>query len=53
LAQAIVRAYPEIEFLKPEQAKLSSGVRIVVIAIIVLASIVGLYLMTGAQRFFT
>ncbi len=52
LAQGVVRAYPNIEFLKPK-AKIRSGALMILVAIVVLASIVGVYLITGAQRFFT
>jgi uncharacterized membrane protein len=52
LAQGIVKAYPNVEFLKPKAAKLRSGLLMIVVAIVVLACIVGAYLITGAQRFF-
>jgi hypothetical protein len=53
LAQGVVRAYPNIEFLKPKAAKIRSGILMIIVAIVVLGSIVGVYLLTGAQRFFT
>jgi uncharacterized membrane protein len=51
LAQAVVRAYPDIEFIKPKATKLRSELIFVIVAIVVLAAIVGVYLATGAQRF--
>ncbi|HUK50882.1 MAG TPA: ECF transporter S component [Terriglobales bacterium] len=53
LAQGVVRAYPNIEFLKPKAARIRAGILMVIVAIVVLGSIVGVYLLTGAQRFFT
>lgn len=47
LTQAVLRAYPEIEFFKPKPRTLRAGVVVVVLAAVILAAIVGTYLMTG------
>ena len=47
LAQAILRAYPEVESFRPNEQKLKTGIVFVVAAAIVLAVIVGTYLLTG------
>ena len=47
LAQAVVKAYPELEFLRPEPQGLKAGVVVVVVAAVVLTAIVGTYLVTG------
>ena len=47
LAQAVVKAYPELEFLRPKPQGLKAGVVVVVVAAVVLTAIVGTYLVTG------
>jgi uncharacterized membrane protein len=47
LAQVIMRTYPEIQFFKAQREGLRAGVGLVVTAAIVLAAIVGVYLLTG------
>jgi uncharacterized membrane protein len=47
LCQAILKAYPDIKFLQPTHEGLRLGVIMVVVAALVLAAIVGLYVMTG------
>lgn len=47
LCQAILKAYPDIKFLQPRHEGIRLGVIMVVVASLVLAVIVGLYLMTG------
>lgn len=47
LAQAVVKAYPELEFLRPQPQGLKAGVVVVVVAAVVLTAIVGTYLVTG------
>lgn len=47
LTQAVIKAYPELEFLKPKPQGLKAGVLVVVFASVVLAAIVGTYLVTG------
>jgi uncharacterized membrane protein len=47
LAQAVLRAYPGVEFFKPKQHNLRTGIAIVGVTAIILAAIVGAYLVTG------
>jgi uncharacterized membrane protein len=47
LAQAILRAYPEVEFFKPKRQSLRTGVLVVVVCAVILAVIVGIYLLMG------
>lgn len=47
LAQAILKAYPDVEFLKPKRQSLRAGLVVVVTAAVILAAIVGMYLRTG------
>jgi hypothetical protein len=47
LCQAILKAYPDIKFLQPRNEGVRLGVLMVVVAGLVLAGIVGVYLMTG------
>jgi len=47
LAQAVLRAYPEVEFFKPKRQSLRAGLVVVVMAAVVLAAVVGTYMMTG------
>ena len=47
LTQAVIKAYPGLEFLKPKPQGLKAGVLVVVFASVVLAAIVGTYLVTG------
>lgn len=47
LCQAILKAYPDIKFLQPRREGVRLGVIMVVAASLILAVIVGLYLMTG------
>jgi uncharacterized membrane protein len=47
LCQAILKAYPDIKFLQPRNEGLRLGVLMVVVTGLVLAGIVGVYLMTG------
>ena len=47
LCQAILKAYPDIKFLQPRHEGIRWGVIMVVVASLVLAVIVGFYLMTG------
>jgi len=47
LCQAILKAYPDIKFLQPRNEGLRLGVLMIVVAGLVLAGIVGVYLMTG------
>ncbi len=47
LSQAILKAYPDIKFLKPKRTGLRTGIIAVVVAAAVLAGIVGAYLLTG------
>ena len=47
LAQAVVKAYPELEFLRPKPQGLKAGVVVVIVATVVLTAIVGTYLVTG------
>jgi hypothetical protein len=47
LAQAVLRAYPGVEFFKPKQQNLRTGIAIVGVTAIILAAIVGAYLVTG------
>jgi uncharacterized membrane protein len=47
LTQAVLRAYPEVEFFKPRRQSLGAGLVVVVFAAVILAAVVGVYLMTG------
>lgn len=47
LCQAILKAYPDIKFLQPRHEGLRVGVIMVIVATLVLAGIVGVYLLTG------
>jgi uncharacterized membrane protein len=47
ICQAILKAYPDIKFLQPRGEGLKIGVITVIVVVVVLAAIVGLYLMTG------
>lgn len=47
LAQALTKAYPELEFLKPKPRGLKAGALVVVVSAVILAVVVGAYLMTG------
>ena len=47
LCQAILKAYPDIKFLQPRNEGPRLGVLMVVVAGLVLAGIVGVYLITG------
>jgi len=47
LCQGILKAYPDIKFLQPRNEGLRLGVLMVVVAGLVLAGIVGVYLVTG------
>jgi len=53
LAQGISRAYPNVQSFKTGSAKLRSGFIVILVAIVALSLIVGLYLVSGASRFFT
>ncbi len=46
-SQAILKAYPDIKFLKPKRTGLRTGIIAVVVSAAVLAGIVGAYLLTG------
>jgi uncharacterized membrane protein len=47
LVQVILRTYPDIETYKPQPARLRSGLIMILVAIVVLALIVGVYLRIG------
>ncbi len=47
LSQAILKAYPDLKFFQPKRTGLRTGVFVVVVAVAVLAVIVGAYLATG------
>ncbi len=47
LVQVILRAYPDIRFLKQTREGTRSGIAVVIAAAVVLAAIVGFYLSTG------
>jgi len=49
LSQVILRAYPDIRFFKPKREGLKAGVVVVVAAAVILAAIVGAYLITGVS----
>jgi uncharacterized membrane protein len=47
LAQAVLRAYPEVEFFRPKRQSQKMGLLVIAVAAILLAAIVATYLMTG------
>ena len=47
LAQIVLRAYPEIESFRPKRQSTKMGLLTVAVAAIILATIVGAYLLTG------
>jgi len=53
LAQGISRAYPGAQSFSIGPTKLRSGITVIFVVIIALSLIVGLYLASGASRFFT
>jgi uncharacterized membrane protein len=47
LAQAVVRAYPEVEFFKPKRQSPRMSLVVVVLAAVILVAVVSIYLMAG------
>jgi uncharacterized membrane protein len=47
LTQIILRTYPDITFFRAQPSHAKSGVVMIVVAAVILAAIVGLYLLTG------
>jgi len=53
LAQGISRAYPSVRSMSTGSTKLRSGITVILLVIVALSLIVGIYLVSGASRFFT